>query len=293
MSTKMWLLAATLLTLGAALALVACQPVRMLNGITSRDTFSLKENLSYGPEERQKLDIYLPKDQPVKKVVLVFIYGGSWESGSKDEFLFVGEAFARLGYVTVIPDYRLYPEAEFPEFVDDLALGIARLDLHLSSKCPSGRELVLMGHSAGGHMAAMLATEPKYLERNGAGDVQIRALIGLAAPYDLPLDHELVVDKFQRVKNELEANPIRLASSASPPSLLLHGADDTTAYPYHTKRMAERLAELGVPVETHIYEGVRHITLLAGLASRLQFLNPARDDIAAYLIKRQLDPSCD
>lgn len=293
MSTKMWLLAAIVLILGVLATLAACQPVRMLNGITPRDTFSLKANLSYGSDNRQTLDVYLPKDRPTKEVVLVFIYGGSWESGSKDEFLFVGEAFARLGYVTVIPDYRLYPEAEFPEFVDDLALAIAQLDRLLPSECPSGAELVLMGHSAGGHMAAMLATAPKYLERNGAGDVRVRALIGLAAPYDLPLDHELVVDKFQRVDSEVEANPVRLASSATPPSLLLHGAADTTAYPYHTERMAKRLAELGVPVETHIYEGASHITLLAGLATRLQFLNSARDDIATYLSKRELDGDCD
>lgn len=293
MATKMWLLSAIVLILLTLVALAACQPVRVLNGLTPRDTFSLKEDLSYGPSERQKLDIYLPEGRPVKEVVLVFIYGGSWESGSKDEFLFVGEAFARLGYVTVIPDYRLYPEAVFPEFVDDLALGIAQLDRLLPSGCPSGRELVLMGHSAGGHMAAILATDPKYLERNGAGNVQIRALIGLAAPYDLPLDHELVVEKFQRVDNNVEANPVRLASSSTPPSLLLHGADDTTVYPYHTERMAKRLAELGVPVETHIYEGASHISLLAGLATRLRFMNSAHDDIEAYLIQRQLNQSCD
>lgn len=293
MSIKVWLLSAILLLLGVLVTLAACQPVRMLNGITSRDTFSVRENLSYGPHERQKLDIYRPVAQPAKEVVLVFIYGGSWESGSKDEFLFIGEAFARLGYVTVIPDYRLYPDAVFPEFVDDLALAIAQLDRLLPSGCPSGKELVLMGHSAGGHMAAMLATDPKYLRRNGAGEVRLRALIGLAAPYDLPLDHELVVDKFQRVDDDREANPVRLASSATPPSLLLHGADDTTAYPYHTERMTERLRELGVPVETHIYEGASHITLLAGLASRLRFLNPAAADIEAYLTQRQLDRSCD
>ncbi len=292
MSTKIWLLAAIVAILGVLITLAACQPTRMLNGITPRDTFSLKENLSYGPRERQKLDIYVPARQPAKKVAIVFVYGGSWESGNKDEFLFVGEAFARLGYVTVIPDYRLYPQAEFPEFVDDLALAIGQLDRLMPSDCPEGRELVLMGHSAGGHMAAMLATDPKYLERNGAQDVQIRALIGLAAPYDLPLDHELVVDKFQRVENDAEANPVRLASDSTPPSLLLHGADDTTAYPYHTERLADRLAELGVPVETHIYDGVSHITLLAGLATRLRFLNSARDDIETYLIQRQLDRNC-
>lgn len=293
MSTKIWLLAAILAILGVLVTLAACQPVRMLNGITPRDTFNLKAGLSYGPSERHKLDIYLPKDRPAKKTVLVFIYGGSWESGSKDEFLFVGEAFARQGYVTVIPDYRLYPEAVFPEFVDDLALAIAQLNRLLPPGCPSGREVVLMGHSAGGHMAAMLATDPKYLERNGAGDVQLHALIGLAAPYDLPLDHELVVDKFQRVDNDIDANPLRLASSTTPPSLLLHGADDTTAYPYHTQRLAKRLGELGVPVETHIYEGVSHITLLAGLATRLRFLNPAHSDIEAYLVQQQLDRGCD
>ncbi|MDQ2075995.1 alpha/beta hydrolase [Marinimicrobium sp. ABcell2] len=291
MSSKVWFLGGFFILAATAL-LVACQPVKVLNGVTPRGAFTLESDVPYGTEHRQGMDIYLPRNRPYRRAVLVFVYGGSWESGDKEDFLFVGQTFARMGYVTVIPNYRLYPEVEFPDFVDDIALAIARLSAEMPESCPEGLDVILMGHSAGGHTAAMLATDPKYLARNQGEEVQVRGLIGLAAPYDLPLDHELVVDKFTRVTDDAEVNPLALATAEAPPSLLLHGGADTTAYPYHTERFTARLEELGVPVTSHIYPRARHVNLLAGVASVLRFLNPATDDIETFLKAHGLSDTC-
>lgn len=149
-----------------------------------------------------------------------------------------------------------------------------------------------MGHSAGGHTAALLATDPQYLARNDGDAVKLSALIGLAAPYELPLEHELVVDKFTSVVAPEQVNPIALASADTPPSLLLHGAADTTVHQYHAERFSARLKELGVPVTQHIYPRAQHVSLLAGVARVLRFLNPAARDIETFLVDQGLATLC-
>ena len=171
------------------LAISGCQPASTVNFLTPRSDFTLEKNLNYGDDPRQLLDVYTPLDVKPKQSLIVFVHGGSWDSGSKDDYLFVGQAFAALGYVTVIPNYRLYPQVEFPAFVEDIALAIATLDQILpAGSCPDRQKIILAGHSAGGHIAAMLAAAPDYIQQQGS-KVQFQALIGMAAPYDLPLDH--------------------------------------------------------------------------------------------------------
>ena len=113
--------------------LCACSPVRLLNALTPRYTFSLFADIPYGPGERQVLDVYLPArvlhhwpaDANAGAPVVVFFYGGSWQSGERKDYLFVGEALASRGFVAVLPDYRTYPATTFPGFVDDAAQAVA------------------------------------------------------------------------------------------------------------------------------------------------------------------------
>ena len=275
------------------LTISGCQSVNTVNFLTPRSDFTLEKDLSYGDDPRQVLDVYTPLNIKPKQSIIVFVHGGSWDSGSKDDYLFVGQAFAALGYVTVIPNYRLYPQVEFPAFVEDIALAVATLDQVLSAaSCPDRQKIILAGHSAGGHIAAMLAAAPDYLQQQDS-DVDLQAFIGMAAPYDLPLDHPLVIDKFTSVTNNLDANPINLATSDMPPMLLFHGKNDTTVFPHHTLRFTERLQKLGVEVESHLYPKADHTELVGALSSNLRFLNPVYKDMSKYLRKNGLNQSCE
>ena len=89
---------------------------------------------------------------------MVFFYGGSWTTGRRGLYRFVGAALAERGIVTVLPDYRLYPQVKFPLFVDDGALAVAWVQKHAHEFGGDPHRIVLMGHSAGGHEAAFLAT---------------------------------------------------------------------------------------------------------------------------------------
>lgn len=284
------------------LGLVACSPTSALNTMVPAGSYEVHQDIAYAADERQRMDIYMPSQGPLHTDIIMFVYGGSWEDGDKQDFEFIGQAFARLGYVTVIPNYRLYPQAEFPEFINDVAKALGAVPDQIDAlrtqqamptgveQCPSGRNVILAGHSAGAHTAALIATDPQYLERH-APNVQLSALIGLAGPYDLPLQHERVKDKFTRVEGD-EANPIALASEATPQTLLIHGESDTVAKPEHAAAFANKLEELGVHVTLKTYPRRRHVDLVASLASPLRFWTPAYNDIQTFLAERELNRSC-
>ncbi len=264
------------------LLLGACETTTWVNALTPRDNFVLEKDLAYGPAQRHKLDIYHPKDRPLDPRVVVFVHGGSWDQGDKEDYLFIGQAFAQMGFTTVIPNYRLYPEAEFPDFVDDIARAIAVLPVQLDVEPSDRLQIVLVGHSAGAHTAAMLATEPKFLQRNGA-TAKLHALIGIAGPYDLPLQHAAVRGKFDRLEHPKAANPVYLANALTPPTLLLYGADDQTVAAHHIERFSKRLHQVGVSTRVRIIPDANHKTVIGALASRLRFLNSAFEEIRDYL----------
>ena len=140
-----------------------CSPAALLNSTVPRDGYRREVGLPYGPGARQTLDVYRPDRPAARSCTVVFFYGGSWDSGSKDDYLFVGEALAAAGHTAIIPDYRVYPEVRFPVFIDDGAAAVRWAIEH-----GEGRPLVVMGHSAGAHIAMMLATDTPYLARAGS-----------------------------------------------------------------------------------------------------------------------------
>ncbi|RUO26512.1 alpha/beta hydrolase [Aliidiomarina minuta] len=275
----------------SAFLLSACSGTSLLNSVVPSGSYNVNDAIVYGEHNRQRMDIYLPDEKPHKQQVMVFIYGGSWEQGDKSDFEFIGQAFARLGYITLIPNYRIYPEVEFPDFINDVAMALSTLPQHMPGGCPSGHEIIIMGHSAGAHSAALLAADPRYLKNNAASDVHISALIGLSGPYDLPLNHERVRDKFTQVKGD-EANAIALAHENMPATLLIHGESDSVAEPEHAHKFKAQLQQLEVPVTLHTYSRRRHVDLIASLASPLRFWTPAYNDIQQFLQEHGLNGDC-
>ncbi len=272
--------------------ITACQPISVLNSVVPSGAYSVKTDIVYGDKPRQAMDLYLPADGKYNQHVFVFVYGGAWDQGSKEEFEFVGQAFSRLGYITLIPNYRLYPDVEFPAFVNDVAMAVGEMKNHLPENCGLGDSIILAGHSAGAHTAALLAADNQYFQQHNASDIEIAALLALSGPYDLPLDHDRVKDKFSQVTGN-EANPVALATERMPPTLLIHGEADTVAEPAHAEKLQKRLTELGVPVTMHLYSSTRHASVVASLASPLRFLTPVYADIQAYLEERELNLPCE
>jgi acetyl esterase/lipase len=252
------------------------------NAPTSFGAFSRLRDRSYGDDPRQRLDVFSPKNAHERPIV-VFFYGGSWTMGQKAHYAFVGAALAERGYVTVIPDYRLYPEVRFPGFEEDGAKAVAWVELHAREFGGDPERIVLMGHSAGAHTAALLALDDDYLDRAGVNPHTIVGLIGLSGPYALVPDTDTLNAIFTHPYTADVWQPVRFASSSSPPTLLLHGMADSVVYVGHTEKLRDALSSHGAHVETHLYPGRGHADTIASFTLVARWRTPALEQTIEFL----------
>jgi acetyl esterase/lipase len=264
--------------------LAGCRPVEILDAFTSDSGYRLQSDLAYGDLERQKLDVYAP-EKPVSNPapVIVFFYGGSWNSGAKGDYRFVAQRLAEQGYVVVIPDYRLYPEARFPVFLEDGALALRWVQNQAKGFGGDAHRIFLMGHSAGAYNAVMLALDPRWTAKAGFDRDRLKGVIGLAGPYDFKLNTDLLRGVFGGVPDPAETQPVSYATTKAPPMLLLTGEDDETVEPRNSESLARHLRENGNPVRLRRYPNEDHVDLILDLSSFLNASNPVLDAILDFL----------
>lgn len=140
------------------LLLINCREVASsaVNAPSYFRSYERHADLAYGALPRQSLDVYAPRGA-VDRPVIFFWHGGSWVYGDKAEARFVGAVLAEAGYVVVVPNYRLIPHIRFPHFIDDSALAVKWGRGHARDFGGDPNAIFVMGHSAGGYLAAMLA----------------------------------------------------------------------------------------------------------------------------------------
>ena len=270
-----------------ALTAVACAPTATLNALAPSDTHTRIADIAYGPLPRQKLDVYRPTSvaPPGGFPVAVFFYGGSWNRGERADYRFVGEALASRGVLTLVADYRLYPEVRYPAFLEDGAQAVA---LALSDAVMWGgnaKRVFIVGHSAGAYNAAMLALDGRWLKAAGRQTSELAGGVGLAGPYDcLPIINPDVRPVFFHPDVPPGTQPIDYAGSSSPPAFI--GAarnDDLVNAQRNSVGLATRLQAAGRPVTLRLYDRVNHITLAAAFSSPLRWLAPVLDDVSAFI----------
>jgi len=267
------------------LVLAGCSPVKVLNALTPDDTFHSTTGIAYGDDPRQKLDVYVPR-QPLKDApVVVFFYGGSWNSGARGDYAFVGEALASRGIVAVLADYRLYPQVRYPLFLEDSARAVAWTRTHIHEFSGNPQRLYLMGHSSGAYNAAMLALDPGLLNAVGMSPEDLSGWIGLAGPYDfLPIENPQVRPVFFWPDSPPQSQPINHVRHGEPPALLIAATKDNLVNPArNTAGLARKLREAGVPVQDLYYSRLNHVTLVASLSRPLRRLAPVLDQVVAFV----------
>jgi len=272
----------------ALVALVACSPLTALNALARSDTYRPTPDVAYGPLARHRLDIYTPAvaAPPAGWPMVVFFYGGSWNTGERGDYKFIGEALAERGILTLVADYRLYPEVRFPSFLEDSALALAWGLDHARSLGADPRRVFVMGHSAGGYNAAMLALDRRWLAATGHRPAELAAWIGLAGPYEfLPLAPDSPARPvFFHPDYPPDTQPIAAVSSGAPPAFLAAPSHDQVVSPERsTRAMAARLRAAGVPVELKLYDGISHALIAGAFARPLRAMAPVRDDVAAFV----------
>ncbi|MEM8813769.1 MAG: alpha/beta hydrolase [Pseudomonadota bacterium] len=266
-------------------------PADGFSSLTLFDTFVAKDsdasriarNIAYGEANRQRLDIYRPKDDAAGLPVILFIYGGSWNSGRKGDYSFVGRALAASGFVTVIADYRLVPQIRYPAFVEDGAKAIAWIVRNIADYGGDPKRIFVAGHSAGAYNALMLAVEPRFLEAESVSHNVIKGAAGLSGPYDfLPLVTRTTRRTFGSTADLESTQPVNLVTRRTPPIFLAHGADDGLVRPDNTRALSARLAEKQIRAKTRIYPDVGHAGLVLGLARPFRESAPVLRDMTAF-----------
>ena len=256
-----------------------------MNDLIADQGLEITRSVAYGEGARRTLDVYRPNDASGLPVV-VFFYGGSWQSGNKRIYKFVGTALARRGFTVVLPDYRLYPEVRYPSFIEDGALALRWVRDNAARLGGGPSKLFVMGHSAGAYIAAMLALDRRWLQRVGlAPDRDIAGLIGVAGPYDfLPLRDKTLAAIFGGVNNA-ETQPISYVTPGAPPALLLTGAHDGTVDPNNATRLASRLHAAGDEVIVRTYSWVGHLSIIGAVTPALRFLAPVLRDLEDFIAR--------
>ena len=274
--------------LGVLLATSACTHTAFVaaNLPTHLAEMAVEHDRAYGSEPLQKLDVYIPANTREKQLdVVVFFYGGRWTYGAKEDYRFVAATFAKEGFIVVIPDYRKYPQVRFPVFVEDGAKALAWVLDHIGELHGNPARIHVVGHSAGAHIGALLAANPRYLADEGKHrSLVIHDFAGLAGPYAFTPDEPDLEDMFGPQENYSNMQVTTFIDGTQPPMLLLYGDRDTIVKYANIEKLEERIRQRGGCVRSHIYPDANHTDLVGALTWWNPKAIPVVDDIVKFFV---------
>lgn len=274
-----------MLCAAALVALAGCTRFELLDATIPTCGYRRTSNLAYGRQSRQKLDVYVPRNAAAGANVVVFFYGGDWQTGSKGDYRFVAQALISRGFIAVLPDYRLYPEVTFPAFVQDGAAAVRWVHDNISRFGGDPGHVYLMGHSAGAHIAALLTLDGRYLQAVGLDRGAIRAAAALSGPYDFvpsPDDRGVFGMPRNDASPDPAIEPIHFVDGREPPMLLIHGLKDTTVAPANAAELATRICNSGGEVRYIAYPSQGHVGVVLSLAFPFRWLAPTLSDVTRF-----------
>lgn len=253
-----------------------------LPGTIDANVTKAGDDVAYADGPRFRLDVYVPDPPAISAPVVMFIYGGGWKAGDKFEYEFVGRALASQGYVTVIPDYRLFPEVQYPEFLEDNARAIKWIEDNIASYGGDPKRLFLAGHSAGAYNAVMLGLDRSFLNEFGV-TVPIRGIAAIAGPYDFyPFEYDEVRNAFGAAANPEGTQPVNLVTPDAPPMLLMSGTTDPIVRVQNTEHLAARLRAQNVWVTEKYYDGFGHLEPVIAMGAMWRWRAPVLKDMVEF-----------
>lgn len=272
-----------------AFALAACSPPEMLStldAVTPGSGAELTDSgVAFGTTG-QKLDVWRPDGVAAgdARPVLIFYYGGGWAQGDRRAYAFAARAYAKAGYVVVVPDYRKVPDVRFPSFVEDGAQAVKWTRDHVAEFGGDPQRIAVAGHSAGAYIAVMLALDRRWLRAEGVDPAIIKAAVGLCGPYDFyPFDKKRSIDAMAGVADPATTQPINFARADAPPMLLVTATEDKQVRPYNAYNLARKLKAAGAPVEFRNYAGLSHEDVAMALSKPFRSKAPVLSDSVSFL----------
>lgn len=256
----------------------------MLDGasklVPGGDKAKLVHSAPYGDDPRQALDVWAPEQRSDTLLpMVIFFYGGGWETGERRDFGFVARAIAARGYVVVVPDYRRSPQHRFPAFIHDGTAAVQWALRHGAMFGGDPARLAVSGHSAGAHLAALLSYDRNY----GVAD-NIKAAALLSGPFDFdPMGFSETRLALGEWPDRAAVLPVTFARADAPPTLLLTGTGDVVVRARNSQSMCRALTAAGANVTLKLYRGQTHSDLIKSFSPLFRDANPALDDLTNFL----------
>jgi acetyl esterase/lipase len=267
-----------LLAVGTGVAVVAAKFARgydrerQANGVTYRES----------PEK--KVDVYAPEpDGRTDRPVVVYFFGGAWQSGGRTSGRDIGETLALRDMVAITPDYGIYPKSVFPGFLDDAAAAVRWARDHAKEYGGDPQRIIVMGHSSGAHVASMIATDSRYLDAHGMSKAQLAGMVGLAGPYAAIPTTDPHMDEIFPAALRSRALPLPFVNGEEPPMLLAAGTNDTDVNPRNSDQFADALLARHDRVELKKYPGLGHDSMVLAFRPSDRASSPVVTDVAAFI----------
>jgi acetyl esterase/lipase len=224
------------------------------------------KDIAYNPAsdadaERHKLDLYLPKgakDYPV----FFFIHGGAWRGGKKDLYGPIGKTFAAQGIAFVATNYRLSPKVKHPAHIEDVAQAFAWVVGNLGKRGANLKQVFVSGHSAGGHLAALLATDESYLKTHKLSLSEIRAVVPISGVYIV--GGERLASVFG--EDGKKASPLTHVKGKLPPFLVLYADKEMAGLGKQAEAFGAAMKKASCDVEVKVIKDRDHISIIRNAA---------------------------
>jgi acetyl esterase/lipase len=248
------------------------------------------KNIFYHPSTTRRLDVYRPEEGSGHAVV-VYVYGGSWNSGNRKLYASAAQRLLPENVVVVVPDYTLYPAAGYARQSEEIAAALAWTLENIEGHGGDPGKVVLTAQSAGGQVAGLALLDPQFLAAHGHSAAEIRGFIGISGVYDIAtqLAHErrqgrsghYVLSVVGGRENISAASPLTFAGPGAPPTLLIHGDADGTVPVRMSHDLHARLKASGADSTLAIYRGAGHSSIMFEAMAQ----NPSRliTDIMAFV----------
>jgi arylformamidase len=228
-----------------------------------RSEYPSQLDVAYGEHPRERLDVFpaASADAPV----LLFFHGGYWRASTKERYSYVAQGVVPLGVTLVVVEYALIPTVTMGELLDQCRRAVAHVHAHAGELGGDPGRLHLSGHSAGGHIVAMLmATE---WERWGVPGAAIRGGLSLSGLFELEPIRDCYLNETLALSEAdlAQHSPVRLPPLVHAPLHLSVGADEGAEFVRQTRVMEAQWASRGVPVEAAVLPGHHHYSIVESL----------------------------
>ena len=269
--------------IGLIASALACAPRQVAERLVLNDRIVRTADVPFGTHERQRLDVYRSRRTRARAPVVVFIYGGRWKYSSKRDYLLIGNALARLGWVVVVPGYRLFPDVRFPAWVEDGASAVRWTRDNIARFGGDSTRIVVVGHSAGAHTVAMLALDEHFLRDAGVPANVMRGFVSIAGPVDTTWTAPDVQELMGPREGWAATYPANFVDGHEAPLLLLHGEGDSVVSVGNSRRLAARIHARDGCVRLVTYPKIGHVAIALALVSPSLVSAPVLRDVKAFV----------